>query len=170
MDYLRSLITYDPDTGVFIWKRRIFTSARAECWNTTFAGTVAGREATNGYWDISVDYTRYRAHRLAWLYVTGEWPSDKIDHINGNKKDNRFINLRPATSYQNSCNSKGRSHNLTGLKGVGVWHYRGIKYFRARITVNKKVFNLGYFKTPEEAYAAYCAASEKYHKDFGNIS
>lgn len=147
---LRELLRYDPETGVFT--RRVKTSAR------TFVGKVAGAASSGGYLQIRVDSARYLAHRLAWLYMNGEWPKQCIDHINGIRTDNRITNLRDVSSgvnAQNVHNSKGRS----GLVGVSV-HRHG---FVAFIGKNHSVTYLGIFKTAEEARAAYIVAKRQLH-------
>src|SRR4029450_2313606 len=107
---LRELLDYDPETGDFTWKvnRRCVRS-----------GSVAGNvNCVDGYCYIGVDARRYHAHRLAWLYIKGAWPNDQIDHINGNKADNRFANLRQATHSQNQANGGRYSNNASGYNGV----------------------------------------------------
>jgi hypothetical protein len=88
-----------------------------------------------------------------------------VDHINGNTLDNRRENLRICTQAENRCNSRIQNNNTSGYKGVS-WS-EGHKKWRSQIKLNKKIIHLGYFNTPEEAYAAYCAASEKYHGEYG---
>jgi hypothetical protein len=91
-----------------------------------------------------------------------------VDHINGNTFDNRKENLRICTQSQNNCNVPVRKNNKTGLKGVTKW-FNTSKY-TAMIQINRKRMVLGIFNTPEEAYAAYCEASKKYHGEFGRIA
>jgi hypothetical protein len=112
----------------------------------------------NGYWAIRVDDTLYLAHRLAWLYVTGNWPEDQIDHVNGQRNDNRFCNLREATNIQNSHNRR-YAGNKSGFQGVR----RENSKWLAEIKVRYKPIRLGLFDTPEEAYVAYCEAKQLYH-------
>ena len=109
-DYLTTILHYDPITGNFTWlqKRR----------GTATKGSIAGFNNGNGYQTIYVGRKRYRLHRLAWFYMTKEWPKDMIDHINGNGLDNRWCNLREATRSQNAQNSKLRNTNTTGVKGL----------------------------------------------------
>jgi hypothetical protein len=106
----------------------------------------------------------YSAHRLAWLYVYGEWPSDQIDHINRNRSDNRIANLRIATPTQNQANRSVCKRNTTGFKGVTVDPRTG--RFRAKIRVNGKRTHIGVFDSAEEAGAAYVAASRRVYGDF----
>lgn len=152
---LREALDYDLETGVFRWK---VSTPRAK------TGTEAGVITNTGYRIISLDGVHHLAHRLAMLHVHGGWPQHQVDHINGVRADNRFANLREATPGQNTQNVGRRSTNTSGYKGVsphkGRWH--------ARIVVNYQTIPLGYFSTPEEAHAAYCAAAKKYHGDFAN--
>ena len=150
---LQELLSYDPGTGIFtrVGKR----GGRP-------AGSVAGVTKPDGYVEIRVDGPSYKAHRLAWLYMTGEWPKDKTDHINRNPTDNRWSNLREATHSQNISNSKTRSDSRVGLKGVSP---RGSGYV-AVLSHGRKQIYLGYFKTPEEAHAAYCDAASKWQGEF----
>jgi len=153
---LREVLGYDPETGVFTW--RVFRSGRA----------VVGQQAAraprcNGYSTIFVDGYLYPAHRLAWLYVTGEWPVGLIDHKDGMKANNAFGNLRDVTHGVNLQNQrKARVDNTLGL--LGVTHHPKNNKFQARITLDKKTQSLGYFKTPEEAHAAYLAAKRRLHE------
>jgi hypothetical protein len=160
-DYVRSILDYDPETGIFRWKPRSDVPPE---WNARRAGAVAGGRMVHGYWFIGIHDIRYLSHRLAWLYVTGEWPADQLDHINMNREDNRFANLRQATNSQNTMNRVKQSNNSSGFKGVkfhkrsGLWH--------AQIAVDGKVHSLRYHKTPEEAAEAYKRAAQKFHGKF----
>ena len=158
-DELLALLDYDPETGVFRHKRHIPPLAEI--------GSVAGCIRDNRYRQINVNGRLYRAHRLAWFYMHRQWPPHDIDHINGNRDDNRIVNLRLATRSENLRNSGMRKDNTSGLKGVS-WH-AGAKKWVAQIKVEKteKSRYLGLFKTKEGAHAAYRAASAQYHGDFG---
>lgn len=149
---LKELLHYDPETGVFT---RRLNKGR---WK---AGSVAGCTAkwSRGgvYTVIRVDDVLHLAHRLAWLYVTGEWPSDEIDHIDLNGANNRWANLRAATGDQNKANKPKQSNNTTGFKGV--WFHRQIGRYAASINIRGKKHSLGCYATPEEAHAAYRAAA-----------
>src|SRR5690606_17410776 len=109
VERLRQVLDYDKDSGVFRWK--VATAHR------TIVGEEAGTINQNGYRIIRVDACRYRAHRLAWFHVHGEWPSDFVDHQNGNKLDNRISNLREADKRQNAQNSRRPRSNTSGFKG-----------------------------------------------------
>jgi hypothetical protein len=149
---VREVFSYNPDTGDLTW--RVTTSPRRP------SGAVAGFVATNGYRRTGIDNRRYAVHRLVWLYVYGAWPSDQIDHIDGNRLNNRLANLREATASQNQWNSKQRGNGLRGvrLRRRGCW--------QARICVHRKTHHLGSFATPEEASQAYIKAAEKLHGEF----
>jgi hypothetical protein len=152
---LRELLDYDPDTGWFRWR---VSSQRVR------VGQIAGNYARRGYWDIMVDGRSYRAHRLAWLYMTGKFPDRELDHIDGDGTNNRFSNLREATRSQNMANSRRRSDSKCDFKGV---YQRDSSCF-AHITTNGRQIHLGRFNTPEEAHAAYMAAARLHHGEFAN--
>ncbi len=137
---LRQILTYNPTTGIF--NRR------------NDPGAVLGRIATKGYRQIMVASKRYMAHRLAWLYINGEWPAGQIDHINQAKDDNRIENLRVVTNKQNGENVRHFSHNTSGLKGV---RFRAGSWV-AEIKHLKKSQHLGSFTTLEDACAARAMA------------
>ena len=154
-EYLRSILHYDPDTGIFTWKVR--TSSRAK------AGDTTGCPDGHGYLLIRLQSRLHKAHRLAWFYVYGSWPNDQIDHINRNKTDNRIANLREVTNKQNQQNASKRSDNTSGHPGVS-WYKRDSKW-QARIKHNQKDTHLGYFENLEEAIAARKAAEKLYWAD-----
>lgn len=117
---------------------------------------------------IRINRRLYMAHRLAWLYVTGTWPINHVDHINGNRSDNRFANLRAATSRENARNSRMRANNACGYKGV---HYKKqLNKFVAQIHVDGRVYHLGVFGTAEEAHAAYCKAAREHFGEFARAA
>ena len=155
---LRELLHYNPDTGVFTWRAAI---------GKIVAGDVAGSPSCRGYRQVTVDYRNYKAHRLAWLYMTGAWPKDQIDHINLNKDDNRWRNLRVVDGSKNQANKRAHADNKSGFKGVN-WHSFARKW-RAAIGVKGKHIHLGFFDTPHQAYAKYCLAARKYHGEFARV-
>lgn len=149
---LRELLHYDPLTGVFT--RKIRTSNRINI------GDVAGNIRKDGYRDIRVGGEKIKEHRVAWLYVYGEWPKFGIDHINGNPSDNRIANLRDIPQGENVKNVRQcRTDNAHGSLGVA----RNGNNWRASIQVDKVRMYLGTFKTPELACAAYIEAKRKFH-------
>lgn len=149
---LRELFDYDPLTGVFT--RRVSAGTR---WH---AGDVAGGPNADGYIVIRIAGRNYYAHRLAWLYVHGEWPSAQIDHRFDDRGDNRLSELRPATRGQNAQNQRrAQANNKCGLLGVSESYGR----FRSQIQRDEKNKHLGTFDTPELAHAAYLEAKAKLH-------
>ena len=159
-DYLRKILHYNPKTGVFT--RLVSSRGHA-------VGEVAGKSVNSyGYSQIVIKQKFYKAHRLAWLYMTGEWPPHEIDHINLDKSDNRFCNLREATHSQNNANRRTQINNTAGLKGVG-WHKKAQKW-QAQIMVNNKQIYLGCFDCPAAAHFAYIVAADVHHGDFARAS
>lgn len=149
---LLQFLTYDPDTGVF---RRVFDGTKG-----MRAGDVAGGVNPNGYWVIRIDGVSYSAHRLAWLYVYGEWPDQQVDHTNAVKDDNRIANLRDLSPSANQQNRKTPlPNNKLGVLGVSPRKGK----FRARITVEGRVIELGKFATLEKAESAYLQAKQQMH-------
>ena len=133
-EHLRAVVDYDPETGVFRWKRRPDYPLN---WNRRFVGAIAGSKMTiNGktYWAIRIDDCLHRAHRLAWLYVHGEWPKRTIDHEDGDGLHNWIDNLREATQRQQTFNRPVQSNSVSGIKGI---QKRGNSY-RVRVTANGK--------------------------------
>lgn len=156
---LKEVIHYNRQTGVFRWK--VFKGATAP------QGREAGSLSSDtGYRLIRVDGRLYGAHRLAWFYTSGTWPIHQIDHINGNRADNRLENLRQATVSENRVNRPMPASNRVGLKGVS----RNPPGWMARIKMNGVVHHLGTFPTPEEAHAAYCTAAALIHGEFARTN
>lgn len=156
--YLKSILDYDPETGVFTWRRR---SDVPKEWNTKYAGTKAGSpEPVSGYERISIGDRIFKAHRLAWVWMTGDSPEHEVDHINCDRMDNRWCNLREATHSQNRANIA--TWGSLGLKGVTQYGNR----FMAKITKHGKYYYLGTFDSPEEAHAAYMKAARELHGEF----
>jgi len=157
---LKELLLYDEVTGKFYWRVKV-----AQC---VHIGDEAGGLDSNGYRHISIGRVKYKAHRLAWFYVHGVWPESKIDHRDGDKGDALIALLREATPTQNNRNARIRKDNKSGFKGVG-WKVDQGKWC-ARIWTDCGRKHLGYFSTPEEAYAAYCAAAEIHHQEFARVA
>jgi len=153
---LREVLHYDPETGVFTWA--VTLSQRA------IAGSVAGSVHASGYRYIGIDGQRYPAQRLAWLYMTGEWPSDLVDHENLTPGDDRWSNLREATRAQNAWNAPCHRDNTTGFKGV-YWHKAAGKWM-AQIKANGRLVYLGLFTDINAAAAAYAGAAHRFHGEF----
>jgi hypothetical protein len=148
---LKEIITYDPKTGFIKWRK---PGKWAKPINVT-----DGCIKPNRYISLKIEGKNYLAHRLAFLFMTGKFPKNEIDHCNGNPSDNRWANLRPATRQENRFN----------IKAKGFTFIEGRNRYRAQIGINGEQINLGYFKTKEEAHAAYLKAKPKYHgKEFLN--
>jgi len=151
----RQLFSYNPDTGDLMWR----------AWRSGVRNNgVAGYAQRNGYRVVFVNGKLYLAHRVIWAVVNGAWPETGIDHINRNKTDNRWANLRLATRSQNAMNRPAQSNNTSGYKGVS----RNGKRWAANIHEDGRKRHLGTFDTPKEAHAAYCRAAVKLHGDFVN--
>ena len=148
-------LSYNPETGVFF--RRIKLGK-----NTKLG--VCGTLDSQGYVQVGVDGKHYRAHRLAWFWMTGDWPEHQIDHINGVRHDNRWSNLREACNAENMRNRGKTQINKTGFKGVSFNKSAG--KFVAQITEDYKNTYLGIYTTAEGAARAYRNAAEKQHKEF----
>ena len=151
VDRLKEVARYDPETGAFTRIKKTGTKTR-----------VGQRmDLVNPRWlyrTVEIDGRKYRAHRLAWLYMTGDWPSEEIDHINRAPGDNRFCNLREANRSQNTANGGPRRNNKSGYRGV-TWH-KPLKCWRAQIETGGKGYHLGYFDDPEDAHEAYLSAAK----------
>lgn len=153
---LKAILWYHPESGVFRWRH-----ARKN--NSIPPWSIAGWTESQGYIDIQIGKKVYNAHRLAWLYVHGDLPKE-IDHINGNRADNRIENLRPADRFVNTQNVSRRSDNTTGFAGVRF--YKQTNKYTSEIKHNKKRLHLGYFDTPEAAHKAYINAKQKLHQGY----
>lgn len=126
-------------------------------------GGIAGSKMSHGYIAIRIDGQDYTAHRLVWLYVHGSEPSGYIDHINGDRADNRLANLRDVSQMVNMQNVyAAKSNSKTGLRGVS-WHAQRGKY-TARIKAGGRYLSLGLHDTPEGAHAAYLEAKRRLHE------
>ena len=152
IEHLRSSLAYDAHTGTFTWKDH---KKRPD-----LNGKLAGSPQSAGYWAIAIHNKKQLAHRLAWAYVTGEWPTQHIDHINGDKRDNRFCNLRQVTRLGNLQNMrKATKANKIGLLGVSAHQGK----WRAQIMVNGVITRKSGFATPEAAHEAYLELKRKLH-------
>ena len=160
---LRAILHYDPVTGNFT--RLIKNNHDRKAGNI---GDIIGTKKSSGYLFADVLGCRYRVHRLAWLYMTGIFPDGQIDHINGIRSDNRWINLRLADNQQNQANSKRKKNNTSGYKGV-FWSSQ-LQKWAAKINPDRKQVHLGYFDDPTEAHAAYANAAKRFFGQFARIA
>lgn len=158
---IRYILKYNPETGVFY--NRVDRGARAM--EGSEAGTINPR---HGYRQIKFKGKMHYAHRLAWLYVTGSWPVDDIDHINGDKLDNRICNLRECTHAENQANSSMQKNNKSGFKGVH-WNNPAGKWV-AQIGHHGKGEHLGCFDDPSEAAKAYDVAAISLKGEFAKTN
>jgi hypothetical protein len=166
-DFLKKILSYDPETGVFTWNRRQLRPGIERLdkgWNTRFDGKPAGRPHRHGHIYININYKNYAAHRLAWVFVYGVPPPPFLDHINGNPSDNRICNLRPCSQSQNMRNARLRCNNTSGHKGV-YWSKRERKWC-AYITVDKRIKVLGRFEDKHEAIEVRRLAATKFFGEF----
>jgi hypothetical protein len=154
---LREYLTYDETSGRMTMNIKV--GGRG-------IGDEAGSHNAAGYRQVMIDRRVYLGHRLAWLYVHGEWPNGYIDHINGDKSDNRIANLRACSMSQNLANTRRPRHNTSGFKGVS-WS-RMCRKWQAHIMVQQKSVYLGLYLTKEDAHAAYLAAAEQKFGAFAN--
>lgn len=154
IERLEELLTYDPETGIFVF--RVERGQKP-------VGTVAGYFYPNGRCQIAIDGEDYFRARLAWFWMTGEHPRREVDHKDGDPGNDRWVNLRLATTSQNHANRRG--YSASGFKGV----YRDKKTWAANITINGKVRHLGNFKTPELAHAAYIKAATEHYGEFARL-
>ena len=171
--FLHELFEYNFETGVLVWKNRPrihFNSDRA--WHIAsrkYAGKVAGYLNSKGYRCIEITKNgktyAYKAHRVVWAMMTGRWPVYEIDHIDLDKDNNKFRNLREATHLENSYNKSARRGSRTGVKGVAQ---RGRRY-SATIVANGKQIYLGRFDTIEQASDAYRCGATIFHGKFARI-
>lgn len=159
-EFVMQRLNYDPNTGVFTLRAHGNIGGPK-------VGRIAGTVIAAGYRVLSIKRYLYRAQSVAWLYVHGEWPPDLIDHINGDRDDNRISNLRLCSHTQNMRNRRKPHLNSSGLKGVS-WCKRQQRW-HVQIKADRKTHNIGYFKDKFEAHAAYCRAAEKYHGEFARF-
>lgn len=153
---LRAALAYDPETGLFtnLVQRR-----------QSKPGAVVGQLGAGGYVRVTFEYCRFMAHRLAWLHMTGDWPSDKIDHRDLDRSNNRWSNLREATQSQNCANAPLTRRNTSGFKGACFDKSNG--KFVASVRFQGRHIHLGHFDTAYEAHLAYVAGA---HRLFGEFA
>lgn len=158
---LRELLSYDPETGVLRWRVKIARS--------TVIGSVAGTTIAGGYCLIRMlGKQAFYAHRLAYLYMVGEWPPEQIDHIDRDPSNNRWNNLRISNQTQNMGNARKPDHNTSGIKGVSFDKRR--QKWRAYIVVARKQRALGYFEHKHDAATAYARAATETFGEFARTA
>ena len=155
---LRELLHYDPLTGLWTW---LVNRGLAK------VGDVAGTTTRKQYVQIGIDGCLYRSHRLAFLYINGEWPNGLVDHKNNDGFDNRWDNLREATFSQNAANGKVHRDSASGYKGVS-WSKRNRKW-RVDICISRKRIHVGNFTNIEDAIAAYAESAGKLFGEFATL-
>ena len=178
-ELLRKLLRYEPDTGKLYWRSRtpdMFTGGkrpvvqRCQRWNSRYAGEEAMKSNSNGYKHGQVLQATHKAHRVIWAIFHGYWPIHEVDHIYGDRADNRISMLRSVSPQGNSRNKKTPCNNTSGHLGVS-WR-KQVSKWSASIGVDGKDLNLGYFIHKADAIAARKAAEVKYgfHKNHGRKS
>jgi hypothetical protein len=155
IEQLKEVLEYNPDTGLFTWLKSNGRRAKV--------GNVAGCK-NKGYIVIKINRKRHLAHRLAYLYMAGNFPENLIDHINHIRDDNRWTNLRDATCSQNDANRVKQKNNTSGYKGVR-WN-KTTKKWRAKIRYMNKDIHIGVYTTPQEASEAYKKKAIELHGEF----
>lgn len=163
-EVLRQLLEYNPETGGMIWRERVGQKR----WNTLYAGRPAFATFSNGYLTGRLFGANVRAHRVLWVLHYGEDPAGPIDHINGDKDDNRICNLRVTDAAGNAQNRPLRRDNRTGFNGVAR---RGGKYL-ANIRFLGKLTHLGTFECIADAIAARQKAERDmgFHENHGRVA
>jgi hypothetical protein len=154
LEEVRALLDYDPETGIFRWRKKPSPRTRA--------GSVAGCLNSDGYARISIDDRLYPAHRLAWLLTKGTWPQQQIDHADGQRSNNALANLREVSAGANQQNLAKRRRPASS-KYLGVSWNKAAGRWIAQICLNGKQHYLGSFASEQDAYAAYLAAKSQLH-------
>lgn len=154
-----SLLSYDPASGEFVWRDNRTNPMRIKI------GQRAGSlHAKSGYINVAILGRTFRAHRIAWLYMTGKWPKADVDHKNGERSDNRWFNLRDATRSQNAFNQRRSKPNKSGIRGV----YPHGKKWRVIVGLNNELVRLGTFSTKEEAEKVRRDFEQKHYAEFAS--
>lgn len=165
---VRDLLEYNSETGKLVWKERRGLIGKRSAWNARYAGTETCVTDNKGYICVQIYKKKYRGHRIAWLHHYGAWPTLDIDHINGNKTDNRIDNLREATVAQNGHNVGLTSRNSSGARGV-FWHACAKKW-QSGICINGQEIYLGLFTDFDEAVRVRRNAEIKYYGEFSRAA
>jgi hypothetical protein len=157
IEALKTALRYEPETGQFYWR----------VGNRRWIGKVAGTRGSQ-YVHIAYEGRRYLAHRLAWAFLNGRWPTAQIDHRDLDGRNNRSTNLRDATRRQNQQNRRRHKNNTSGVKGVS-WHRKN-RNWRVRIKVAQKYLHVGSFASKEVAAQAYADAAQRYFGEFARTA
>ena len=153
---LKQVLHYNPDTGAFT---RLNDSPKSK------KGSIVGYTNGRGWLRVKIDGKHYKLHRLAFLYMEGNFPPDEVDHINDVRSDNRWCNLRKATKSQNRVNMKSGGDSSTGYRGVKpyLWGYR------ATVVKDYGKYHSGVFETAREAHLEYCKMAKALHGEFARF-
>lgn len=164
---IKKALKYDPENGFFYWRKKRVKRIQDKTWNTKHSGKKTGYVRKNGYLSLILGGKEYSAGRVAWLLHYGIWPCGEIDHINGDRIDNRILNLRLVNRSENAINKrKLQSNNTSGFKGV--WKRKNLDRWCSGICKDQKRMKLGSFESPEEAYLMYLMAAHIFHGKYAS--
>lgn len=166
--YLRSVLSYDPETGLLTWLGRKGDTRFVRTFNSRFAAKPAFTTLERGYLQGRIDGRLFYAHRIIWKLMTGEEPDD-VDHLNGKRSDNRWANLRNVSRTENMRNRRLSDANTSGVFGVSKTYWGA---WQAKIGDQNRTVTIGSFRTKQEAVAARKSAERKlgYHENHGRVS
>lgn len=167
IEFLRSVFTFDAETGELRWRYRDDMSAQ---WNGRYAGKIAGNRDSKGtrYVWVSVNDILYAAHRIIWAVVTGAWPTNEIDHRDTDGKNNKFTNLREATRSQNLGNAKLSRANTSGFKWVS-WNKKRCLWM-ALMQINNAKIIVGFGHDPKQLHESCAVIAKQNRKEFARIA
>lgn len=163
-EYLKSILDYNPETGVFIWKKKTTFSA-----SSIKIGSRAGSYSSDGYIRITILGKRYYAHRLAWLFIHGRFPQECLDHINGIRDDNKIYNLREISWHKNHFNQKCKNETH-GVKGVRVIYGKLKTKYKPSIKKDGIPYYIGTFNTMKDAAIAYNNKAKELFGEFAYLN
>jgi hypothetical protein len=164
LDTIKDYLSYDSETGEFRWIKKPKRSN-----GLMVVGGLAGCvHKVLGYHFVSFGGTSYYAHRLAWWWVHGEMPAEQVDHINGNRADNRIANLRPVSIQKNRMNKCKQSNNTSGYKGV--YYRKDTGKWSAQIGMKGNITRLGCYNCPTLAALAYDKAAREMHGSYACVN